>query len=90
MKLPADYYEFRHYWLYSHKSDYALMLTLFLAVAVRYRALFKSRICWGFSLLVFLTAMFLSHSWTGFGAAALVLAGGLLDSVDWKKIHFRL
>lgn len=90
MKLPADYYEFRHYWLYSHKSDYALMLTLFLAAAVRYRALFKSRICWGFSLLVFLTAMFLSHSWTGFGAAALVLAGGLLDSVDWKKIHFRL
>ncbi len=75
-KLPEDYYEARHYWLYSHKSDYALMLTLFLAAAVKYRKLFKNRILWAGSLLVFLTAMFLSHSWTGFGAAALVLAGG--------------
>lgn len=88
-KLPEDYYEARHYWLYSHKSDYALMLTLFLAAAVKYRKLFKNRILWAGSLLVFLTAMFLSHSWTGFGAAALVLAGGVLDSVDWKSLHFR-
>ena len=88
-KLPEDYYEARHYWLYSHKSDYALMLTLFLAAAVKYRKLFKTRILWAGSLLVFLTAMFLSHSWTGFGAAALVLAGGVLDSVDWKSFHFR-
>lgn len=89
VKLPSDYYESRHYWLYSHKSDYALMLTLFLAAAVKYRELFKNRMLWAGSLLVFLTAMFLSHSWTGFGAAALVLAGGVLDSVDWKKFRFR-
>lgn len=87
--LPEDYYEFRHYWLYSHKSDYALMLTLFLAATIRYRKLFKNQLLWAGSIVVFLGAMFLSHSWTGFGAAALVALGGFLDSVDWKQVRFR-
>lgn len=88
-QLPADYYEFRHYWLYSHKSDYALMLTLFLAAVVHFRGLFRRKWMFFGSVAVLLTAMFLSHSWTGFGAAALVLLGGFLDQVDWKRFHFR-
>ncbi len=88
-QLPADYYEFRHYWLYSHKSDYALMLTLFLAAVVRFRGLFRKKWTFFGSIAVLLFAMFLSHSWTGFGAAALVLIGGCLDRVDWKGFRFR-
>lgn len=88
-RLSEDFYEFRHYWLYSHKSDYALMLAAFTAVAVRFREKFHSRITWMGSIAVFLAALFLTHSWTGFGAVALVGLGALLDRADWKKLRFR-
>lgn len=88
-QLPEDYYEMRHYWIYSHKSDYALMLTAFMAVSIRFRDKFRNRYTWGFSMIVFLCAMFLTHSWTGFGAAALVVLGACIDKLDWKKIRFR-
>ncbi|MCI9621912.1 MAG: hypothetical protein HFI23_01060 [Lachnospiraceae bacterium] len=88
-RLPEDYYEFRHHWIYSHKSDYALMLTAFIAAAVRFRNFFRSRFTWCFSLAVFLAALFLTHSWTGFGAAALVFLGAWMDRIDWKKVQFR-
>ncbi len=87
IKLPEDYYESRFYWLYSHKSDYALMLTAFLAVCIRFRAWFKSRVLWLLGMAVLLFALFLSHSWTGFGAAAILFLGAALDQVDWKKFH---
>ena len=89
LRLSGEYYEFRHHWIYSHKSDYALMLTAFTAVAVRFRSLFFSRFTWCLSLSVFLTALFLTHSWTGFGAVALVFLGAWMDRTDWKKIRFR-
>lgn len=89
IQLPEDYYEFRHYWLYSHKSDYALMLVGFMAVCVRFRDRFKHRFTWILSMGVFLFALFLTHSWTGFGAAALIFAGAVLDRVEWKRFRFR-
>ena len=89
IRLPEGYYEFRHHWIYSHKSDYALMLTAFIALAVRFRNLFRSRFTWCFSLAVFLAALFLTHSWTGFGVVVLVLLGAWMDSIDWKKVRFR-
>lgn len=88
-RLPEDYYEFRHYWIYSHKSDYALMLVAFMAAAVRFRNKFRNRYTWGFSMFVFLFAMFLTHSWTGFGAAALVFLGACMDKIDWKGFRFQ-
>lgn len=88
-RLPEDYYEFRHYWIYSHKSDYALMLVAFMTAAVRFRNKFRNRYTWGFSMFVFLFAMFLTHSWTGFGAAALVFLGACMDKIDWKRFRFR-
>lgn len=89
IRLEEGYYEFRHYWIYSHKSDYALMLVGFMAVAVRFRNKFRSQIAWYFSMAVFLFALFLTHSWTGFGAAALVLLGACMGKIDWKKFQFR-
>lgn len=88
-RLGEDYYEFRHYWLYSHKSDYALMLTAFMAAAVRFRDKFCNICSWCLSMLVFLFALFLTHSWTGFGAAALIFIGVCMDKVDWKTFRFR-
>ena len=88
-RLPEDYYEFRHYWIYSHKSDYALMLVAFMAVAVQFRDKICNKYTWGFTMLVFLTAMFLTHSWTGFGAAALVFIGACMDKINWKEFRFR-
>ena len=35
-ELPENFYETRHYWIYSHKSEYALMLVAFVALFVAY------------------------------------------------------
>ncbi len=88
-RLPEDYYEYRFYWVYSHKSTYALMLVAFMAVCIRFRALFRNRLAWFCSMAVFLTNLFLTHSWTGFGAAGLMFAGACLDEVDWSRFHWR-
>ena len=88
-RLAEDFYESRHYWIYSHKSDYALMLVAFMVAAIRFRDKFRSIRTWCFSMFVFLFALFLTHSWTGFGAMALVLTGALMDKIDWKKFRFR-
>lgn len=89
VQLPEDYYEFRHYWLYSHKSDYALMLNLFLAAVLRFRTLYRKTWTFGVSILILLTTLFLSHSWTGFGAAFLVFLGATLDRIELSKLRFQ-
>lgn len=91
-KLPEDFYEFRHYWVYSHKSDYALMLIGFLALCIRYKDRFSKKTWYFFSLGVFLTSLVLTHSWTGVLGAFVVFVGSLLDRINWrqvviKKIH---
>lgn len=88
-RLSEDFFEFRHHWIYSHKSDYALMLTAFTAVAVRFRNRFRNWLTWCFSMIVFLFALFLTHSWTGFGAVFLVLLGTCMDKIDWKRVQFK-
>lgn len=88
-RLSGEFFEFRHHWIYSHKSEYALMLTAFIAVGIRFRNLFRNRLAWYFSMAVFLTALFLTHSWTGFAAVALVCLGSFMDRIDWKKTRFR-
>lgn len=89
VRLPEGYKEFRHYWIYSHKSDYALMLTGFIAVCIRFRKKFKCKAEWIMSMAVLLIALILTHSWTGYGAALFVLAGAVADGIEWKKFHFR-
>jgi hypothetical protein len=65
------------------------MLIAFMAVAVCFRSKFRNRFTWLGSMGVFLVCLFLTHSWTGFLAAALIFAGAVLDQIDWKKFHFR-
>ena len=88
-KLPPYYYETRHYWIYSHKSEYALMLVAFIALFVSYRKKFKSRLSYGMSLLVLLVCLYLTHSWTGIVGVLLIFIGDILDRMDWKNFRLR-
>lgn len=88
-ELPENFYETRHYWIYSHKSEYALMLVAFTALFVAYRKKFRSRVTFFFSLAVLLFCLYLTHSWTGMGAAALIFVGGFLDGIDMKAFHWK-
>lgn len=92
-ELPGDFYETRHYWLYSHKSEYALMLVAFIALFVCFREKFKNNITYIFSLLVLLICLYLTHSWTGMAGVFLIFLGAFLDGIEfrkirWKKQHF--
>ncbi len=83
-----DAYESRTYWLYSHKSDYALMIILFTALIFRWRHLFTGKQRWipwaGIGMMA--AAMLQTHSFTGMAGLLLVIAGMLLDKVNWKKV----
>lgn len=87
-EMPQEFYERRHYWIYSHKSEYAVMILAFLALFICYRKKFKNKITFLLSTGVLMYCLYLANSLTAFGAAALIVAGALLDLIDWKK--FRL
>lgn len=87
MGVHQENYETRNYWLYSHKSDYAVMLILFTAVLLRWRNVFtkgKRWIPW-FGVGLVAVLMLQTNSWTGIAGILLVFGGMLLDKVDWKK-----
>ena len=86
-ELPSNFYETRHYWIYSHKSEYALMLTAFIALFVAYRKKFKNRLSFLLSLAVLLFCLYLTHSWTGVAAVFVIIVGGVLDQVNWKEFR---
>lgn len=88
-ELPENFYETRHYWIYSHKSEYALMLVAFVALFVAYWKKFKNKVTFGLSLALLLSCLYLTHSWTGIAGVFLILLGGILDQVNWKKFHFK-
>lgn len=88
-ELPADFYETRHYWIYSHKSEYALMLVAFIALFVAFREKFRNRYTYAASLAVLLVGLYLTHSWTGIAGVFLIFAGGLLDTIDWKQFSWK-
>ena len=81
-ELPDNFYETRHYWIYSHKSEYALMLVAFLALFVAYRKKFKNRVTFALSAAVLLFCLYLTHSWTGIAGVFLIIAGGVMDQVN--------
>lgn len=88
-ELPGDFYETRHYWLYSHKSEYALMLVAFIALFVCFREKFKNNITYIFSLLVLLICLYLTHSWTGMAGVFLIFLGAFLDGIEFRKIRWK-
>lgn len=86
-ELPENFYETRHYWIYSHKSEYALMLLAFIALFVAYRKTFKNRLTFCLSISILLACLYLTHSWTGIAGAVLIFAGAALDKLDWKQFR---
>lgn len=88
--IPDSFYEARHYWIYSHKSEYALMLVLFVALFVAYREKFKNLVTFGLSLLVLLACLYLTHSWIGVAGVLLIFVGSILDKIDWKDFHLKI
>ncbi|HIT65715.1 MAG TPA: O-antigen ligase family protein [Candidatus Merdisoma merdipullorum] len=88
-QLPPDYYEECHYWLYSHKCEYALMLVAFIALFIAYRKKFRNKLTFALSMAVLVFCLFLAHSWTGIAGMLLIVLGAVLDGVNWKEFHFR-
>ena len=84
--FEGSYKEFRHYWIYGHKSEYALMLVAFVALFLVYQDKFRNRITFALSTAVLLVCLAMTHSWTGIVGCMLVFTGALLDRLDWKKI----
>ena len=88
-ELPSNFYETRHYWIYSHKSEYALMLVAFMALFTAYRKKFKNMLTFLLSMAVLLFCLYLTHSWTGIAGVFLIILGGVLDQVNWKEFRPR-
>ena len=88
-ELPSNFYETRHYWIYSHKSEYALMLAAFMALFTAYRKKFKNMLTFLLSMAVLLFCLYLTHSWTGIAGVFLIILGGVLDQVNWKEFRPR-
>ncbi len=88
-ELPGNFYETRHYWLYSHKSEYALMLVAFIALFVCFREKFMNWITYAASILILLVCLYLTHSWTGMAGVFLIFLGALLDGIDIRRIQWK-
>ena len=88
-ELPSNFYETRHYWIYSHKSEYALMLVAFMALFTAYRKKFENMLTFLLSMAVLLFCLYLTHSWTGIAGVFLIILGGVLDQVNWKEFRPR-
>lgn len=89
LRLPEDFYEERFSWIYSHKSEYGLMLAGFFALVLRYRQTFRSKITFAGGLLILAVALWFTHSWTSVGACAVVVFGAVLDAIPWKQFKLR-
>ena len=79
----------RYYWIYSHKCEYALMLTAFLALFLACRKKFRNTLTWLASIAVLAACLFLSHSWTGFAAFAVVIVGYIAGRINGKHFKWR-
>ena len=89
-ELPENFYETRHYWLYSHKSEYAVMLVAFIALLVAYRKKFRSQLTFVAGEAVLLYCLYLTHSWTGIAGVFLIFAGYAADQIEWKHFRFKV
>lgn len=88
-ELPGNFYETRHYWLYSHKSEYALMLVAFTALFVCFREKFMNWITYTASILVLLVCLYLTHSWTGIAGVFLIFLGAFIDKIEFRRFQWK-
>lgn len=77
-------------WLYSHKSEYGLLLVLCVAFFATKRKYFRNIFTYALSLSVLFVALYLSDSYTSMGAAILIFVGQFMDYLLtakwWKKL----
>lgn len=90
--IPVDvsYYERRFNWIYFHKSQYSLMLVLFLALFVVYRRQFRSKWTYMASIGVLFTGLIISHTYTSLLASLFIFAGQFCDFLKQKLSFLKL
>lgn len=90
--IPVDpaFYERRFNWIYLHKSQYAFMLVLFLALIVTYRHLFTKKWTYYASVCLMAAGLLISHTYTSMAAALLIFVGLLLDHFRIRSSGFKL
>ena len=92
-KMPDGFYEDRLYWIYSHKSEHALMLNLFLALLLRFKGKFHHKITFFGGVGLIYLCLIMTRSVTGCAVSLLILMGNWLDAIDFRKVglkYFRL
>lgn len=80
LMLPQDFYgEKRFEWIYYHKSQYAFMLLLSLAFVMIYRKKFINKITFGFSIVVLVAGLYISHVNTAIVGGGIILGSFCVD-----------
>lgn len=87
--MDPNYYERRYNWIYLHKSQYAFMLILFLALIVTYRRLFRNRWTYWGTIAVMAVGLVISNTMTSIFAALFIFIGMLGDRIFRKDGHFQ-
>ncbi len=72
-------------WVYLHKSEYAFILILFIALLVRFRKRFKYTLVWLGGIAVLMATLVATDTKTSLLASVLVFCGLLLDFVVQRK-----
>lgn len=85
-----NYYERRFNWIYLHKSQYALMLVLFIAFFVVYKKWFRNKWTYWGSLSVLIISLIISHTYTSLCAAMFIFVGQFMDYVRRKGGRFHI
>ena len=86
--LPLDfnvYGEYRFSWVYSHKSEYALMLILCLSFFITFKEKFKNRIIYALSICFLLFCLYISHVYTSLFGAFIIISGRIIDYICHSK-----
>lgn len=84
--LSKRYGESRMSWIYYHKSQYSMMLIVFMGFLYRYRNKFRTMVHFVTAQVILAAALWMTHSWTAVLMAALLWAGVALDKIYEKKL----
>lgn len=83
-KIDPSYYERRFNWIYFHKSQFALMLLLFILFTMVHKNKFYNNSLFIVSLAILYIALYLSHVNTSILGGAIIMVSFLADFVIKK------
>ncbi len=89
--MEGQFDERRYSWFYPHKSDYAFMLVLFLALMVRFRNRFPKKWMLWCSIGILAFGLILSNTRATIAASLFLFLGWILDEIRQKprKVKMR-